>query len=577
MITWFQRVFGKHNKWILMIFLVVMLISFIIGIGAVPHGAMTGARTTKRMFLGVDLNNQEEMANVQKAVMFTYANLYGNQLQDDQQLMRLMDQRVALKYLADQWQIPEATPKQLEDYVRTLRAFRDADGNFSPDRYIEFRDKVQTLPAANRDEIVSILNEDCRLDRVARLMGGPGYNVPGAVMPAMVQILNGQDNFKYDLEAATLDRAKFEPKIEDKQPALDVELRKIFDAAPAKFQRPPQVDLALVKFPAAPAPEPTADQLRDYLAKHKDDFPGVATPTPDDWLKVAKAWNAEQKSNAIADAKIEAIKFAKEIVALNAQLGSPPFAAVLKKYNKTVQPLPTLVRGTPAPADSPVADDDLQSVAFNLSPQNPLTPVPLADGAGILFFIKGQPPQAATFEQARDDVLKVYREQETAKQFTAKGADVSAAITQAMSGGKSFREAAEAQGLTVKSYSGVSDVDLGDAAMQILDPTAKDLPSASPLAAMGRDVLAALTEPDANHVPFLLTLHPGEVSKMIDGRDVGMMFHVLKREPAQISPDSPELKRALESIARQESDIGAAQSVERFLQAAQQTLPPKGS
>ncbi len=576
MITWFQRAFGKHNKWILMAFLVVLLVSFIISIGAVPRAALTGNRQTKNLFLGIDLNSQADMTHMERAVVFA-TQMSGGQIQNDQQLLLLRDQRIALKYTADQWHIPESTPKQVDDYMRALPYFRDADGNFSTERVVAFRDKLQVMPVDQRNEIIALLNENCRLDRAQQLIGGPGYRIPGVVVPTLMQIANAQDNFKYDLEAATFDRAKFEAKVDESEPALTTALTKLFEATPNRFQRPPQANLALVKFPSAPAPNPTVESLRTYLDKHKDKFPEItATPTPDDWNKVNEAWVAEQKDNALADAKTSAMKFAREVSDLNAALNTPAFAALLKKYNKAVLPLPTLTQGTPAPADSPVKDDDLQNVGFNLNPQNPMAPVPLPDGAGILFFVSGTPPRASTFAEARDDVLKAYREQEKARQFNARADELSAAITKAMADGKSFRVAAEAQELTVRSFSGVSDEELGNAAMEAFNP-ARDTPAVSPLASMGNDLIAALTEPDANHVPFLLTLQPGAVSKMVPGKDVGVIFHVVKREPAEIVVDTPEMRLRLDAVARQESIYSTAFSLQRLLQTSMAALKPNGS
>ncbi len=272
------------------------------------------------------------------------------------------------------------------------------------------------------------------------------------------------------------------------------------------------------------------------------------------------------------------MKFAKEAADLNLLPGSPAFDVLVEKIPKTLQPLPTLTQGTPAPANSPVASDDLLEVAFNLGPQNPMSPIPTTDGAGILFFVKGQPARASTFAEAREDVLKAYREQEKSRLISVHGDELNAAITKAMTDGKTFREAAEAQGLTVKNYTGVTDADLGAAAMVAFNPAAdKDTAPANALAAMGNDLIAALTEPDANHVPLLLTLQPGSVSKMLFGKDVGVVFHVLKRAPAEIAADSPEFKMRLDGIARQESNFAAIAYLKRVLIAAQATLKPSGS
>jgi hypothetical protein len=571
MITWFQRTFAKHNKWLLMGILGVLLLSFIVGIGAVPRGSLAATHQNKQLFLGVDITNAEQMQEMARAVEFTYDRLYGQRIDTQQQLGLLLDQRVALKYLADQWQIPDPTPKQIEDYVRTLSAFRSPDGTFSTELYTIFHDEVQASPPAERDEDAAVLAEDCRLDRVRQILGGPGYSLPGNAQTLLLQIQNSQDNFNYSLEAATMDLTKFEPKIESDQAKLLPELQKLFDSDPGKFPQPAQAQLSYVKFPAAKIAAPTADELHDYATKHKDDYPGITTGTltQDDWAKVNTAWSAEQKDAAETAAKTATMDCARELYSLQTSVDKPEFAAFLKKYNLTLRPLPMMTQGQPAPADSPIPDDTLQQVAFNLNAQQFFTPVPLPDGAGIIFLIQSTPARPSTFDEAKVAVLKAYTEQEKAKQYNAHGEEVSAAITKDMAAGKSFHDAALAQQLVVKDYADVSDPGLRDAAEQILSPDSKDTTPTSPLAAMGRDLLAALGSPDANGVPFLLTLHLGEVSKMMMGADTGVIFHVTQREPAKIEVDSPAVKQLREFMTSQQSAYDAGLSLTRLLQAAQ--------
>jgi hypothetical protein len=579
MITWFQRVFGKHHKWILMAFLTVLLLSFIIGIGAVPRGSLTPGRKTQQLFLGTDLNDTEEMQNLRTAVIFTRERLFAQPVESSQELNLLFEQRIAQKYLADQWQIPPSTPQQIEDFVRTLPAFHNPDGAFSNDLYTLFRDEVQASPPDQRDQAAAILAEDCRLERVRQILGGPGYRLPGNVQTTLLQIQNAQDNFKYSLEAATMDLDKFEPKIETDEAKLNSDLQQIYIADPSKFEQPAQAQLSYVKFPAAAVPAPTAEELHAYATAHKEDYPGISTGslTEKDWTAVAAAWRTEQKATAETAAKTAAMNFARELYNLQTAPDKPEFAAILKKYNLAPQSLPTLIQGQPAPADSPIPDDTLQQTAFDLNAEKYFAPVELPDGAGILILTQATPAHASTFPEARPAVLKAYTEQERAKQFSARGAEIGAAIAKDFAAGKSFRDAALAQNLTVKEFSDVSDTGLRDAAMEILNPSSKDATPTSPLAPLGRDLIDALVNPDTNGVPFLLTLQPGQVSRMMVGGGIGVIFHATKREPATIEVDSPEVKHQQEFMAQQEAAFNAGLSLTRLLQSAQAALKPAGS
>ncbi|HTB64271.1 MAG TPA: hypothetical protein VK737_11870 [Opitutales bacterium] len=585
MITWFQRVFGKHHKYILMAFLGILLLSFIVTIGAVPRGSMTAAGGSKQMFLGVNVNSMDEMRAIDTAIVFSAEHLY-NQTVENQQIGPMREQRIALKYLADKWQIPDPSSQELQDFIQTLPAFLDPDGKYSPSLFGFFSDEVQKLPPAERDADVAILTEDCRLGRVQHILGGPGLSLPGLAQVALLQIQASQDNFKFDLETATLDLAKFEPVIETDPVKLDALLKSMYDADPTKFKQPAQAQLSYLKFAAVPVLEPTAAVLKDYATQHKDAYPALATNTmsTDDLTNLAKDWRAAQKVQAETAAKSDTQKFAQELLALKAQPNSPEFATLIKKYsqyNLVLQHLPLLIQGTPAPDTSPIPDDKLQEAAFG-GPllQYPFYPVELSDGAALLFADQPiTPPKDSTFEQAKDTVKKAYVKAEKAKQLTTHGDDVNAAITKAMAAGQSFHDAAVAQNLTFKDYPDVTDTGLRDAAMEIFNPAAdKDTPSTAPLASMGRDMIGILANPDPNSgVSFLLQLHLGEVSKMQLGADSGMIFHAAKREPAQIEADAPETKAIQNTVIVRESNSNAGASIDRLLQAAAATLKPAGS
>jgi hypothetical protein len=120
---------------------------------------------------------------------------------------------------------------------------------------------------------------------------------------------------------------------------------------------------------------------------------------------------------------------------------------------------------------------------------------------------------------------------------------------------------------------------LRDAAMEIFNPAVdKDAPPTAPLASLGRDIIGILANPDPNSgVSFLLKLHPGDVSKMQLGADSGVIFHAIKRDPAQIDPSAPETKLIQTSVTLREADSNAGATIARMLQAAEAALKPAGS
>ncbi len=568
MITWFQKTFGKHYKWALIAALGILCLSTIVGIGAVPRGSMTAQPDTKKMYLGIDLNDQQATQNVVNAVKFTNQSLSDNPASSEQELQLLVDERLALMQLADQWQIPEATPKQVEDYLRGLSVFHDADGNFSPLAYSTFRDSIKAAEPGQRDLAVSTINENCRLERVRQILGGPGY-----VLPFLAQATAGLDKLKLNLDAATLDFAKFEPAMGD---VKDEVLQPIFEKTPDSFKKPAQARLSFVKFTAAAVGDPTPAQLHDYAIAHKEAFPNIQPDKLSDKDKTAvtEAWRGEQKTLAEKAAADTAMKFARELFDLKLARSTPEFAALLKKYDLTLQSLPLLEQGKPAPAASPVPDDILQQTAFSeLTADQPFAPIQLADGAAVLFLDEAIPARAQTFAEAKDAVKAAYVEQLKVAQFTAHGQAARDAIVKAMGEGKNFTDAATAQGLTVKNYPDVSYESIQDTVMGMSIDSSDKSTTAGPLAAMGRNVLTALASPTVNQgPPLLMALQPNVVSPLVPANDVGVIFYVESRVIPPVAADSPEIKRANSAFKANESSRGAMLYLQRVIQSAQDSL-----
>ncbi len=554
MITWFQRVFGKHFKWVLVAFLGVLFVSFIVSIGAVPRLSMQGNGQGKaNMFLGVNLNDQQEMTNLSNAVQYTYRTLYGLQISSQQELVQLITYRIVTMHLADTWHLPEANAQQMEDFLKSLRAFRNPDGHFSAELYQKYRDSVETSP--QRDAITALLKEECRLERVRNILGGPGY-----VLPFLPEIQIALSKVKTDLDVATLDYKSFTPKIELTGDALTTALKAIYDKDPTRFPVPAQANLAFVKFPFAAAPAPTAAQLQDFAKQHKDQLPNINPDSLSDKDKttVTEAWRKDQS-------RIQTMKFARELYDVQTQLGSQPakldtpaVVTLLKKYNLTPQKLPTITVGTPVPADSPVPDEIAQEAAMALSPQQPTRPALLPDATAVLFYIDSIPSRASTFADVRGEVLKAYTDLEKQRQFTELCNTQRDAIAKDVAGGKTFEAAAQAHGFTVKNYPAVTldDIEKTLNEMPFSDTEKSDTPP-GPLAAMGRDVLTALYSSGNSTIPMIMALHTGETSPVLGQNNTGVIFRVIKRDVTTVAADSPEVKKMSQSMTDRDTLIAS--------------------
>ncbi len=570
MITWFQRVFGKHFKWVLLLVLGVLLVSFIVSMGAVPRLSVQGGGAGKAtMFLGVDMSDQEEMRGLVSAIQFTNQRLYGLQY-SDQELERLVEQRIVLMHLADEWHLPEPTVRDMQHFFETVRAFQGPDGRFSNELYVNFKDSVEASP--QRDALTAILKEECRLERVRTILAGPGY-----VPPFLAQSQVALNQIKTDLDVATVDYKSFTPKIELTGDKLTAGLQEIFDKDPTRFPQPAQVNMAYVKFASAPVGEPTAADLQDYVKQHKDAFPKAdpAKLSDADKTAVTDAWREAQKAKALDEVKSKGIQFEREYYDIRSQLNppelkidAPQFGTLLKKYNAKAQILPTVVEGKPAKSDAEISNDIQQQVAASLNPALPTQKAQLPDGVAIFFYLNGVPARASTFAEARDEVLKAYTESEKARQFTALCTTMHDAVVKAMAAGKSFDDAAKAAGFTVKHYTAVTLDDVEKTAMDMpLGEEDKTTPLPdSPLAAMGRDALTALVSSNNTTIPLLLALHKDEPSAALTEGNTGVVFLVTKRAAADVPAHSPEIAKMDTAIAQREHVYGAMTVLDSLVQ-----------
>lgn len=575
MITWFQRVFGKHFKWVLLLVLGVLLVSFIVSMGAVPRLNVQGGGGSKgNMFLGVDKSDPEEMQGLVTAIQFTDQRLYGLQV-PDQELDRLVDERIVAMHLADEWHLPEPTAQDMENFFKSVRAFQGPDGQFSNELYVNFKDSIEASP--QRDALTAILKEECRLERVRTILAGPGY-----VPPFLAQSQVALSQIKSNLEVATVDYKSFTPKIDLTGDKLNAALQEIYAKDPTRFPQPAQVDMAYVKFASAKVGDPTPADLQDFVKQHQDAFPKA---NPDklsdaDKTAVTEAWRSDQKEKALNDVKSKGIQFEREYYDLRSQLNppelkvdSPQFGALLKKYGVTLQTLPTVIEGKPAATQGEVTDDMQQQVAASLNPGQPTQKAQLPDGVAVFFYVNGLPARASTFVDAHDDVLKAYTDAEKARQFTALCSTMHDAVVKEMAAGKSFDDAAKAAGFTVKHYTGVTldevekttmDMPLGD------EDKTTPLPD-SPLASMGRDALTALASSNSSTIPLLMSLRLGEASQVLTEGNTGVMFQVTKREAADVPANSPEIAKMDVSIAQREHLYGAMTILEGLVQEYKKT------
>jgi hypothetical protein len=544
MITKLQTVFGKHHKYILTALLAVLIVAFVFTIGAVPHGQAGAQSAAPRMMLGVNVNDRETVTALQKATAYSLAWQL-RQARTNEEMQQALFGRIALLYLADQWQVPNPTDAQKKAYVQTLAYFKNADGEFDPAKYQRFLDGVQTNPnlLADRELIAQTLAENCRMDEVIKIVSGPGY-----ALPFSAEIQASFRGTTWNMEVAALDLGNFTPTLT----ANETVLQALYNHDPSKYAVPMQVRMSYATFAGPPSTmTPTAAQLKDFVAANPKDFPD-AKPDNLDAANTTAATTAWQKAQGAQEAGQQAQNFVKALYDNSITRGTPAFDALVQKAGVKLATLPPVTVGKVA-ADSPVPDEALQQAAQTLNAQHYYSdPVRLADGAAVLFYEDATPAHTPPFAEARTAVLSDYTELEKVKQFEAHGKEVQLALTKAMAGGENFKVAATALGLTVKDYPAVNFTD--------------------PPADLSYQLLGSLATPDASGVPTILAMQPNKVGPMLVTDNGGAFVNVLQRNTPKLNADSPDTQKSLKAMEVQESELSADAIIGPVIQKAVRQL-----
>ncbi|HEY9247973.1 MAG TPA: peptidyl-prolyl cis-trans isomerase, partial [Rariglobus sp.] len=197
MISWIQRTFQHHFKWLFLALLAVVIISFVFITNASSGFGHTAKQTPARPFFGINLGSSEDTKRLVADATLS-VQLHGMQIRSEGQFQQYALQRQAALHLADELRLPAPTEKELVQHVQSLRLFTDADGRFDNKRYNEFRDSLKTNPQIREADVSRVIADDVTYQQVLKLLSGPGY-----VLPVDVQNQLNRVDSTWTLEAVT--------------------------------------------------------------------------------------------------------------------------------------------------------------------------------------------------------------------------------------------------------------------------------------------------------------------------------------------------------------------------------------
>jgi len=551
MISWIQKSFQHHFRWVFALVQLATIISFIIAFGpGSTVGRGTGGRNAAaREFFGYNLGSQEDEArlfgdaNLSATLLTGYSNLESNDLQN------YALQRAAALSVADSLHLPAATNQEISDHIKTLRAFAGADGEFDAKRYESFRDSLKTNSRVTEADVHRILADDVRAEKVKKIISGPGY-----VLAADVKSALEMRDATWTLGVATVDYASFKPEI----PVTDLALTKFFEDNSFRYTIPARVVVSAANFPAAAyvgKVEVNESEVRAYYVGNPGRWPnpaakpGAKADSAADFAAVRPQVEAALK---LEQAQRIAIKVASDLsyalyegkVALN----TPAFDALMAAQHITPQPLAPFTReeGPAELGNSP----EIAAEAFKLGEGRAYSDALAApNGAVVLFWKETQPPRQPLLSEVRAKVVSDYTESEKSKRFIETGKLIRTQLEARLKAGDTFEQAAVA----AASATGTKI----DAKM--LAPFTRRTPPKD----LDNSVAGALDR-----------LGKGHVSDMIR-RENGVLVYVADKKAPDLSESCPAFAAMRAQLAAINGRIGASSYLaELVAQELKKTEPP---
>lgn len=552
MITWLQSTFGKHHKIIFGSLLAVVILAFVLTIGP-QSGFMSrdNLAAESRQVFGIDLTSSRDMQRLQRNTQIS-AMLNP----DDTRIFRnnIMDYafaRAAGLHLASQFGITSPTDEQSKEFIASRGAFKDENGNFSRDRFINFRDAIINSGQAKMEDVNLVLLEDWRIEQVSKALGGPGFLLPYEALRKYIE-----DNTTWTVEIATLDFGS----IQLENDPVDEELIAFYESNPTRFEEPERIDLLAVEFLAESfignIAEPTDAELRVYFDQNKPRFQ-KAPPPPAEGEESAEAVETtfeDAQADVLTAVRNERARNLAEQAASNFVTGlyrqkiarnSAEFDALVAQLKGTKNDLAPYNRNGP-PWTSGIPYQHLMS-AFGLSAENYFSDiVRTGKGAAILIFQDRVPSYIPSFEEARQKVLVQFTQEERRRLFTERGEDLSIRIEDALVTGSTFAEIAAELGLEHKSFDTFTGLEV-------------------PMELRGAKFEA------------IMQLLPGETTPMVSEQNKGTFALLLNKEVPTATLDDEGVKQQLAEMSEMLQIVDSWSLLAEYAAAEIQRVNPRAN
>jgi peptidyl-prolyl cis-trans isomerase D len=514
MISWIQRTFQQHFKWLFVILLGTVIVSFVFITNTSGGLHQAAPKIPDRPFFDLNLSStadqQRLMGDTQLSILLQRGSVDG--ISPDQ-IEAYAKQRYAALHLAESLGLPNPTQEEIAAHIRSLGAFQGSDGKFDAKLYADFRDRLKTDPRMNEGDVARVMLGDLRFASYRKLLAGPGYVLPADIVEELAR-----SSTRWSLAVATVDASAFAPSIE----ISDTTLVPWFEANARRFEVPARVSVASVEFLSSQfsAGLTFSDaELRAAYDANPARFPADdKTITAPDALfaavraKVETTLRAERSARAALAA---ASDLAVKLVEQNVKLADLP--AFLAKNNLTLTEAGLIGRDiAPASLGGIAAATKLTPLTQRLSADAPYSdPVSTPSGAALLVWRDTIAAHSPALAEVRTLAIAGYREAEQRRLFNAAGRQFRTAVAASVAGGKAFADAVAAAATAASLKAEVK--------------TIAPFTLASPPRDLDFSVFGALEK-----------LPQGGVSEFITTRAAnGILVHAIEKSTPPADPTSP--------------------------------------
>jgi peptidyl-prolyl cis-trans isomerase D len=543
MISWIQRTFQQHFKWLFVVLLIVVIISFVFITNASSGLGQGGqGKAPDRPFFGLNLSNQEAVRRLMEDAQLSL-HLRRPVFQEppsEGEIQQHALQRHAALHFADQLRLPApgTDSPEFAAYIQTLGRFAGPDGNFDPKAFESFRDSLKTNPRLTEGDVARVLLDDVRAQAYEKLLAGPGYVLPSDIAEQLAR-----RDTRWTLALASIDGKSFAPRID----VSDTPVAAWFENHARRYEIAPRASVAAITFPAAAdSVTVTETEVRAAYDANPERYPAPEAQPPAIQIdaKDPEAVFAAVRARVEADlrkqrAERAALAAADDLTVklLEQRIATEKLPEFLAARGLTLEELgPVGVGAIPAALGGDAAAIRIAPEVLRLAADRPYSnPVSTPAGAAVLVWRESIPARVPALAEVRDQVLADYQVAERRRLFNEAGRQLRDSVAAAVAAGRPFAEA-----VTTAATTAGLKVEIKTPAPFTLTQPPQDI--------------------DFTAFQALGTLNEGQVSEFLPSRsESALLVHALKKEIPAFDPASPaaaEIKAQMAPILAQRNAQG---------------------